>query len=51
MNIVIPELNSRDYVERYTWKTRSTADVNLGFAALFNDDGSLTDVGKAYAAL
>ena len=51
MNTVIPALNSRDYVERYTWKTRSTEDINLGFAALFNDDGSLTDVGKAYAGL
>jgi len=49
MNIVIPELNSRSYVERYTWKTRSTSDINLGFAALFNDDGSLTSVGHAYA--
>jgi len=51
MNTVIPALNSRDYVERYTWKTRTTEDVNLGFAALFNDDGSLTAVGETYAGL
>ena len=51
MKTVIPELNSRDFVERYTWKTRTTSDVNLGFAALFNDDGTLTDVGKSYASL
>ena len=51
MNAVIPELNKRDFVEKYTWKTRPTSDINLGFAALFNDDGSLTEVGKAYAAL
>lgn len=50
MNIVIPELEKRSYVERYTWKTRTTEDLNLGFAALFNDDGTLTEVGKAYAA-
>jgi len=49
MNAVIPELEKRPYVERYTWKTRTTEDVNLGFAALFNDDGSLTPVGEAYA--
>lgn len=51
MNVVIPELEKRDYVERYTWKTRTPDDVNLGFAALFNADGTLSDVGKAYAAL
>jgi len=51
MNQIVPELNSRPFVERFTWKTRSTEDVNLGFAALFNDDGSLTAVGEAYAKL
>ena len=51
MNTVIPELNKRPFVEKFTWKTRPTSDINLGFAALFNDDGSLTEVGKAYAAL
>lgn len=49
MKIVIPELERREYVERYSWKTRATSDPNLGFAALFNDDGSLTNVGVAYA--
>jgi hypothetical protein len=49
MKVVLPALDSRPYVEKYCWKTRPTSDINLGFAALFNDDGSLTDVGKSYA--
>jgi hypothetical protein len=49
MNQLIPELQSRPYIERFAWKTRPTGDPNLGFAALFNDDGSLTTVGQAYA--
>lgn len=49
MNKVIPELNKRSYVERFSWKTRSTSDPYLGFAALFNDDGTLTSVGYAYS--
>ena len=44
-------LESRDFVERYTWKTRTLADVNLGTSSLFNDDGTLTALGTIYAAL
>lgn len=51
LNTVIPELEKRDYVERYAWKTRSISDPCLSCSAIFNDDGSLTDVGKAYSAL
>jgi len=49
MDTIIPQLNSRSYVERFAWKTRSTSDPHMGFAALFNDDGSLTSVGEAYS--
>jgi hypothetical protein len=44
-------LESRDFVERYTWKTRTLSDVNLGTSSLFNDDGTLTALGTIYAAL
>jgi Glycosyl hydrolase catalytic core len=44
-------LDSRPYVERYTWKTRSTSDVHMGTSAIFNDDGSLTALGQIYASI
>lgn len=51
MKEVIPELEARPHVERYSWKTRTLADVNMGSSSLFNDDGSLTNLGKLYAFL
>ena len=42
-------LQSRPFVERYTWKTRTTEDTNMGTSALFNDDGSLTALGQIYS--
>jgi hypothetical protein len=44
-------LEARDFVERYTWKTRTLSDTNLGTSSLFNDDGTLTALGTIYAAL
>jgi len=44
-------LEARDFVERYTWKTRTLSDTNLGTSSLFNDDGSLTALGAIYAAI
>jgi len=44
-------LESRDFVERYTWKTRTLSDTNLGTSSLFNDDGSLTDLGSIYSKI
>jgi len=41
-------LESRDFVERYTWKTRTLSDTNLGTSSLFNDDGTLTALGTIY---
>lgn len=42
-------LEARPYVERYTWKTRTLADTNMGTSSLFNDDGSLTALGTLYS--
>ena len=44
-------LEARDFVERYTWKTRTLSDPNLGTSSLFNDDGSLTALGQIYSLL
>lgn len=44
-------LESRSYVERYAWKTRATSDPSMGTSALFNDDGSLTELGELYASI
>jgi hypothetical protein len=44
-------LDTRSYVEKYTWKTRSTSDSKMGTSALFNDDGHLTALGIIYSAL
>jgi len=42
-------LDARSYVERYSWKTRSTEDPHMGTSAIFNDDGSLTALGQIYS--
>ena len=44
-------LDARSYVERYSWKTRNTEDPHMGTSAIFNDDGSLTPLGKLYASI
>lgn len=44
-------LDAREYVERYSWKTRSTEDPHMGTSAIFNDDGSLTPLGQLYASI
>ena len=44
-------LDARPFVEKYTWKTRTTDDVHMGTSALFNDDGSLTALGQLYATI
>lgn len=42
-------LEKRSYVQRYTWKTRSTTDPAMGNSALYNADGSLTALGVFYS--
>lgn len=49
MSQIIPELESRIYIERYAWKTRSETDINMGTSALFHDDGNLTNLGQMYS--
>jgi Glycosyl hydrolase catalytic core len=44
-------LDARSYVERYSWKTRTPEDTHMGTSAIFNDDGSLTTLGKLYASI
>ena len=50
MNATLPELMKRDYVQKFSWKTRSTTDVNMWSSALLNPDNSLTALGEIYAA-
>ena len=50
MRAVVPELEKRDYVQRYAWFPARASSKHLGSSALFNDDGSLTDLGKLYAS-
>jgi hypothetical protein len=51
MRVVLPEMNRRTYVQRYAWFSASPDDAALGTSALLNKDGSLTDLGRLYAAL
>ncbi len=52
MRAVLPALNSRPYVKRYAWYgAAGTGDAALGAAAFWNDDGSLTALGKLYSRL
>ena len=52
MRAVLPALNSRPYVKRYAWfGAYGPGDAALGAAALWNDDGSLTALGKLYSRL
>jgi hypothetical protein len=50
MKEIIPQLESRSHVERYSWKTRTLEDPNMGSSSIFNDDGTLTALGHVYAA-
>jgi hypothetical protein len=51
MRQVVPELNRRWYVQRYSWFSAGTGDAFLGQSALFNNDGSLTALGRLYARM
>ena len=51
MDAVVAGMNSRSYVERFSWKTRPTNDVNMGNGALIALDGTLTPLGQHYASL
>ena len=51
MRVVLPAMDKLDYVQRYAWYSASSDDAALGASALFNKDGSLTDLGRLYASL
>lgn len=51
MRAVLPEMNKRDYVQRYAWYSAGVNDAALGPASLFNPDGSLTELGQLYSTL
>lgn len=51
MKVALPAMDKLDYVQRYSWYSASSDDKALGAGALFNKDGSLTDLGKLYASL
>ena len=49
LRAVLPGLKGRAYVERFAWFSPGSHDKVMGYSALFNDDGSLTDLGKICA--
>ena len=51
MDAVVAGMYARPYIERFSWKTRPTDDINLGNGALIAPDGSLTPLGQHYASL
>ena len=52
MNVTVRGLLERPYVERFSWFCPiNPSDPIMGFSAVFNVDGSLTEVGKLYASL
>ncbi len=50
MKEVLPKLEKLEYVERYSWFTAAVDDAKLGPSALFEKDGSLTELGEFYAS-
>jgi hypothetical protein len=51
MKDVLPEMERRNYIERYAWFSASLDHKELGTSALFNADGSLTKLGDFYASI
>ena len=51
MQQVVSGMYARPYVERFSWKTRPTNDVNMGNGGLIANDGTLTPLGQFYATL
>jgi hypothetical protein len=50
MKDAVFHLERLDFVQRYSWKTRKTSDPRMGTSAIFNDNGSLTELGELYAS-
>jgi len=49
LKAVLPVLEYRDYIQRYSWKTRTLEDPCMWFSSVFNDDMSLTALGQWYS--
>jgi len=50
MDQVTAGMQQRNYVERYSWKTRAPTDIYMGKGSLIALDGSLTPLGQHYAS-
>ena len=48
MEQVLPELEKRDYIEKYAWFPAGQKSSPLGTSALFNEKKGLTKLGKFY---
>jgi hypothetical protein len=51
MDLACRGMDARPFVERYSWKTRDVADSHMGTSALFNPDGTLTELGNLYKSI
>ena len=52
MKIVLPELDKRDYVERYAWFSIEPTDYKNGGSSLINSyKGKITQLGYEYQKL
>lgn len=49
LKAVVPVLEYRDYIQRYSWKTRTMEDPCMWFSSVFNDDMTLTELGLWYS--
>ncbi len=49
MRELLPKLEKLDFVHRYAWFSAKPDNKALGTSALFNSDGSLTELGRIYS--
>ncbi len=50
MRELLPELERREYIERFSWFSASPNSRALGTSALFDENGNLTRLGRLYAS-
>ena len=46
---IIPALKKLDYVERFSWFLARPKSEKMGPSALYNEDGTLNELGKLYS--
>lgn len=49
LNDLIPAMEQAPFLERYSWFSAPPSEAHMGSAALFNEDGTLTECGQIYA--